>query len=193
MILIAKYNEDVSWLNDLKFPYIIYDKSKDIPNVGRESETYLRYIIENYNNLPDIVVFLQGNPFDHLKIRSTNYINDEIQTHINSDCVIPLNNFYHECHNVFTRTRESYNALFNTEIPHNFGFSPGAQYIVPKECILYRPLEYYTTIVNVMRNINNTKISNNNCLVCPWTIERMWPYIFNKNIPHKNIIYNDLL
>ena len=72
-------------------------------------------------------------------------------------------------------------------------FSTGAQYIVHKESILHRPLEYYKTIVSVIRDKNNSTSSMANCLVCPWTIERMWPYLFNKNIPHKNISYNDLL
>ena len=40
--VIAKYKEDISWLTDLKCKYIVYDKSKDIPNIGREAETYLR-------------------------------------------------------------------------------------------------------------------------------------------------------
>lgn len=195
-IIIAKYKEDISWVNDLKFPYIVYDKSKDIPNVGRESETYLRYIIENYNNLPDIIVFLQGNPFDHLKISSTDFINNEIQNHIDSKSLIPLNNLLNEPYNLYSRTKESYTTLFNTELPNFFTYSPGAQFIVPKECILCRPIDYYITIINVMRDIPHVSYPNyqmNNCLVCPWTIERMWYYIFSKNIPHKNILYNDLL
>lgn len=37
-----------------------------IPNVGRESETYLQYILANYNQLPDVVVFTQGRISDHV-------------------------------------------------------------------------------------------------------------------------------
>ena len=48
LIVIAKFNEDITWVKQLRYNYKIYDKSKDIPNVGREAETYLRYIIENY-------------------------------------------------------------------------------------------------------------------------------------------------
>ena len=36
-----------------------------LPNVGRESDTYLRYIIAHYSALPEVVVFTQANIEDH--------------------------------------------------------------------------------------------------------------------------------
>ena len=44
-----------------------------------------------------------------------------------------------------------------------------------------------------MVNVNNTKELRTNCLVCPWTMERMWLYIFDKNIKVKDVKYSDLL
>jgi hypothetical protein len=49
---------------------IIYDKFQGenlLPNLGRESHTYIHYIIENYNNLPDEILFSQYDPEDHFK------------------------------------------------------------------------------------------------------------------------------
>ena len=74
-IVIAKYKEDVSWINKLTHNFIIYDKS-DLPidgsiklkNIGREGETFLYYIVNNYNNLDEVTVFLQGNPFEHVQL-----------------------------------------------------------------------------------------------------------------------------
>ena len=193
LIIIAKYKEDISWVNMLHHSYMVYDKSKNIPNVGRESETYLRYIIENYDNLPDYVVFLQGNPFDHLKIGNIEFLNNEIDSIHDCKSMICLNYIANAGHNAITRTKESFQALFDTPLPKLFSFSPGAQFIVPKDCILHRPKSFYETIRNVMSDIDNKTISYANCLVCPWTIEQMWSYIFNKNIPHKEISYFDLL
>ena len=34
-------------------------------NVGREGHTYYKHIYDNYDNLADYTIFLQGNPFDH--------------------------------------------------------------------------------------------------------------------------------
>jgi len=187
---IAKYKENISWVNNLKIPYVIYDKSKDVPNVGRESDTYLQYIIKNYENLPDYVVLLQGNPFDHVK--NPNDFIDSINNFSGSTDLLFLHNDYYEVHNKYTRTKESFSALFDHTIPVQFCFSPGAQYIVPKQNILCRPLEFYKTIRDVMVNKNEKIFTHSNCLVCPWTIERIWPYMFNKSIKEKQIKYSDL-
>jgi hypothetical protein len=37
----------------------------NLPNIGREADTYLTHIINNYDNLADITIFCQGSPFDH--------------------------------------------------------------------------------------------------------------------------------
>lgn len=74
--IIARYNEDISWAKDLHGDILVYNKGenyrwnyrkKDVPNIGRETETYARAVVENYYKLLnyDSVVFLQGHPFDH--------------------------------------------------------------------------------------------------------------------------------
>ena len=75
-LVITKYKEDISWINKIKNHNItVYDKSefpvKDsikLPNVGRECHTFLYHIVKNYDNLDDITVFLQGNPFEHIQV-----------------------------------------------------------------------------------------------------------------------------
>lgn len=73
--VIAKYKEDLSWTKDLPCEVIVLNKDPDdssweinYNNIGRESESYTRYIIDNYDTLDinDTIIFLQGNPFDHL-------------------------------------------------------------------------------------------------------------------------------
>ena len=73
-LVIARYNEDISWLSKVKNMKItIYNKGEDninkksikLPNIGRESHTYLTHIIDNYDNLADITIFSQGDPFFH--------------------------------------------------------------------------------------------------------------------------------
>jgi hypothetical protein len=74
-IVVARYNEDINWLKKQMSNCIIYNKGKKLniqneimlPNIGRESHTYLNYIIENYKKLPDIVIFTQANISDHVK------------------------------------------------------------------------------------------------------------------------------
>ncbi|GAB7021636.1 DUF3431 domain-containing protein [Salidesulfovibrio brasiliensis] len=72
-LIIARYREDVEWVDALGYPATVYDKSGDplpgtvpLPNIGREAHTYLTHIIRHYDELADLNVFLQGGPFDHL-------------------------------------------------------------------------------------------------------------------------------
>lgn len=78
-IVIARYNENISWAIDkFKDRCIIYDKGNNLQNnscqiiyrpnrpiFGRESETYLYHIITNYDNLDEYTIFTQGDPFKH--------------------------------------------------------------------------------------------------------------------------------
>ena len=47
------------------------DNTIVLPNIGR-CHTYFKHIVDNYHNLTDFIIFLQGNPFDH----SPNIINN---------------------------------------------------------------------------------------------------------------------
>jgi hypothetical protein len=190
IIVVAKYREDMSFTKNFKYPVKIYDKSINYPNVGREAETYLRYIIENYDNLPEIVIFLQGNPFDHLP---QNF--DLFSMNLNNiKSAQPISNWLKlESWNWATRTKQAFLTLFDEELPKNVQINRGAQYIVPKECITFRSLDFYKTIHQVLCEVDNKTEHPTNCLVCPWTLERMWPYIFNPNLKVKNFGPSDLI
>jgi hypothetical protein len=75
-IIVARYNEKLEWMKESPFNlfrYIVYNKGVNddfekcnvdtiikLPNVGRCDHTYLYHIVNNYNNLNDINVFLPG-------------------------------------------------------------------------------------------------------------------------------------
>jgi len=66
-LVVSKYDEDISWLQSLpnNFDVKVY-QSRDpsgpnyLENVGNEAYKYLEYIIENYEQLPESVIFLQA-------------------------------------------------------------------------------------------------------------------------------------
>jgi hypothetical protein len=74
-LVVARYNEKLDWLKDVpkNINIIIYNKGLEdltqtfikLPNIGRESHTYLYHIITNYNNLADITIFSQGDSIFH--------------------------------------------------------------------------------------------------------------------------------
>ncbi len=71
-IIIARYNEDLNWLSKYKkLKIIIYNKGEEsyfygknkvinLPNIGRESHTWLHHIVTNYEELDKVNIFLQG-------------------------------------------------------------------------------------------------------------------------------------
>lgn len=82
-IVVARYRENVDWLNkiDPSFQVFLYNKGEplnptmfksrnikiiDIKNVGRETDTYFHHI-ENtsFEDNQDYTVFTQGDPFEH--------------------------------------------------------------------------------------------------------------------------------
>ncbi|RDI39776.1 DUF3431 domain-containing protein [Gluconacetobacter liquefaciens] len=81
-LVIARYNEDVSWLVNVPddFNIFLYNKGDEldisnirsklkgyfrIQNIGRESDTYLLHIIHNMGKTDSFTVFSQGDPFEH--------------------------------------------------------------------------------------------------------------------------------
>jgi hypothetical protein len=78
-IVVARYNEDLSWLEKIpkNIKITIYNKGDVIinninkaqiiplPNIGRESHTYIYHIVKNYNNLADTTIFCQGDSIAH--------------------------------------------------------------------------------------------------------------------------------
>ena len=69
--VVARYAEDVSWTAALCCPVVVYDKSgapgpHALPNIGRESHTYLHHIVARYPDFADHTAFMQGDPFRHL-------------------------------------------------------------------------------------------------------------------------------
>ena len=89
VLLVARYDEPLDWLTTLlaQEPWInnvvVYDKGADtratleeqfpsdrvrirkLPNLGREGETLLHYIIEHYDMLPERIWFMQADPLTH--------------------------------------------------------------------------------------------------------------------------------
>jgi hypothetical protein len=81
-VVVARYKEDVAWLNRLPSDckVYLYNKGPDLqpgvlhrdvtlirlPNHGRESGTYLHHLMERFRaDEGDFTVFTQGGPFEH--------------------------------------------------------------------------------------------------------------------------------
>jgi hypothetical protein len=86
-VVVAHYNEDLEWLHEIhshcpQAHIFVYTKADPqnipdastlppmaqlirLPNVGRESHTYIHHVLEHYETLPDFTFFTQADPFFH--------------------------------------------------------------------------------------------------------------------------------
>lgn len=169
-LVIAKYQEDVTWTDKISgYKITIYDKDNDIPNIGRESHTFLYHICLNYHSLADVTVFTQGNPFDHCtgfieKINNlklfTNYkpLSDRM-------LIIGKNKqwFYPDNSDKISKYQELLGLPIET-----VSFPYGALMAVTKEAILSRPLSFYLNTL--------TRVSND--ILVTHSLEYLWPQVF---------------
>jgi len=88
-IVVSRYNEDISWLLLFKNITLVYNKGNNehllskfdtiqLPNVGRESHTYLYHIVQNYDNLAEKTIFFQGKINDHKILDIEDYFKDDL-------------------------------------------------------------------------------------------------------------------
>lgn len=210
VIVVAKYNEDIQWLDEFKrrgYSTIVYDKSdspipESIPlhNVGRESETFLRYIIDNYNILPDYVVFLQGDPFPHMISTTREMFPSDLTKLVESKPTNAVTLFldgYPLCHdpNFFggLLVKEYYEYLFEDTCPpiDKLVWSGGCQYLIPKQQILNRDIDVYKKLhsmvsKNIYTNTQESCFQSNPFLpnaMSPWTFERLATTLFKSDLP----------
>lgn len=206
-VIIAYYNENIDWISNINTNYsevYLYNKSGkmlninpninviELPNIGRESHTYLYHIINNYSNLPNECIFLQGNPFDHSipeeeLFKIINNANNSTEKFIyltkfklflekNQDLTFKehgfLHGFWQNEHNLSSSIVKIYNELYPNFISTLFG--QGALFLVNKENIYKNSLEFYKKCLNILLNSEN--------LTDPLeghAFERLWYYIFN--------------
>lgn len=181
--VVARFNENVDWVNKFGIPTIIYTKTpmtqpdssiivKDIPidDSGREASTYLTHIINSYDNLASYTLFLQGRVDDHcphLK-EMLNFKNDftwlgdtDKEDNWGFDAYGTVADFYMK--------------LFpNKDKPTSFKFKQGGMFMVSKKAIQSNPKQFYEDTLHLAKEHYNGMTHH------PWatSFERIWEKIF---------------
>lgn len=201
-ICVTRFNEDVSWLEPLKNNVVVMNKGKDditdfsqikLENYGKEEVGYLQYISQLYNDLPEIVIFIQGKMSDHLNLYPNKQFSDEIdlikfmidETHSNGHS---LNHFPHN----FGENSAHYQFQLANRYPnvvasgYLFGqwfekyikpFENGISWFqcgifgVHRDFIKSRPLSYYKWLISQHQHEINLEVSH--------FYERSYYYLFN--------------
>ena len=192
-VVISKYTENSEWIQKINHKTIVYDKSNNPiagsihrPNIGRESESLLFHIIENYNSLPDLTIFLQGDPRSNPIIYTYDEVIEEInQQHRHELKTILTWEGYVNIRDYWLKSCATLNDILFENCDDMVIYSSGVQYVIPKEVILNRPLKLYQSLhTQLIKYDNKALIANKKNLsdgIDAWTMEVIWGNIFNVN------------
>ena len=212
-IVVSRYNESLDWIKDNPFNeynMVVYNKGpndnfektqnimKTVPleNVGRCDHTYLYHIVNNYDNLAEITVFLPGscnmqNKKDKAtrllenieKSKTAIFISDTTHENVKTD----LYDFTLDEWASSDESNKSINAEssldkskirpFGKWYESNFGDSVVKHvtylgiYSVSKHDILQHPLEHYKNLMIQLETSSNPEVGH--------YMERSWAAVFH--------------
>lgn len=207
-IVIAHYNENISWLSKIdrtNLRYIfVYTKSnidklpdnlkqntkiihEYLPNFGRESSSYLKYCIDHYNNLSDFTLFLQGNPAPH-GINSGKILKW-------LDIINKNNDYYYtknfQINSIYMGLKNERRDWWRGQTqPSKYPMSEWFKLYINKTINEYRAKIYFgasfgvckkgilSRPVDLYQNINTNELQTINPEACHY-LERSWFYLFN--------------
>jgi hypothetical protein len=196
LVVVSKYTEYIEWVEEITHPIIVYDKSKIPvknsiyrPNIGREAETLLYYIITNYNNLPTKTIFLQGDP----RGNPVTYNYSQVIEEVNKEHAIKLMpilapNFRANINDYWLKScGQLHSILFHSD--PIVEYSSGAQYVIPNQSILKRPIELYIALHMLMVKFGKRHLDFDYKLndgISAWTMELIWGTLFNTEVSLKS-------
>ena len=210
-LVISRYNENLEWLSEINeenFNIIVYNKgindnfiklpnmtTINLDNVGRCDHTYLYHIINDYNNLSDITIFLPGScnidyKMDKIKnliryIKEYNnavFLHTELFNNVKNDlynftldeyvCAdIQNKNLNPETKLELSEIRpfgKWYEYYFNDIIIHHITYF--GIFSVDKRDILQHSKEYYEYLIKQLSNSSNPEVGH--------YFERAWCAVF---------------
>lgn len=188
--VVSRYNKNVDWVYKLKNINKIFIYEKELPeseynipiNKGHEASVYLKYIIDNYKNLPDYTFFIHDDEFAwHHKGSIIDLFDEAVNSkqlfyNINEICIlgdITKDPWYNEIIIWYNNYIEKYipiNILPNKNWTQNYRGS--AQFLVHKSLITNLPLEFYEGLYNwiITTDIENAKSGR----FLEWTWHLFW-------------------
>jgi predicted O-methyltransferase YrrM len=187
-ILSSHYDEDLSWINFVKYPTTIYSKTLKNKNFidfnkVQEAPAYLKYIIDNYSNLPEYTIFVHGHlNSEHQKekniieIINNLSLNDDIINLNREDWLGSIQIGQDEWDKKYRWLSDNWDDIFGSYlmIPEKLTFYSCAQFAINKKCILQYPIQFWEKLFNWCKK---TELDN---YVSSRIFEYTWYYIFSK-------------
>jgi hypothetical protein len=194
-IVTSHWKEDLTWLLKSPWPVNLIDKEGAapspftpkfvIPNQGNAEIVYMKYIIENYDNLPDHVAFIHGHEDSYHQFHRRPLLDVIMGANIHRYDFIPLNNIFRQFYfNDFVddivrfKTFFTYFGFYECDTPPNNAriVAPMcSQFIASRNAIRRYPKKEWTRWYNLMANESRNYVSLGVCF-----IEHFWHIIFGQ-------------
>lgn len=170
--IVSRYEHKISYIKDYTDDVVLYDRSHKpvsnaivVLNIGSDVYDKFSYIIDNYDNLPNVAVYTKANLFDYIKPREFEKIKDNKtftpiltqEHHTYSDGLGPVcwyeNGMYCERKGIWDwkgKYVKEVLEFFKKDDKDYYMFAPGSNYILPKENILKYPKSVYEQLRNYL-------------------------------------------
>jgi hypothetical protein len=166
--VVSRYKKNVDWVYKLRNinKFYIYDKEMpeneyNIPvNKGNEASVYLKYIIDNYDNLSDFTFFIHDDEYawhhsgSIIDLLDEAVISNKLYYNINANSASSMNMvFSHNTDFWVDGFLDWYNMHIEMYVPYNTLdldkiYRTSAQFLVHKSLITKLPLEFYEKLYN---------------------------------------------
>ena len=213
LVVVSSFNHDLSWLPRYSDNYLIFErgcgsglpsainheKVRFVTNNGSNFKDYFSFIIENYNNLPEVIYLIKGNVFprhvrQHVFDTYTNksepcsiidrkkhhvhfpldfFDSNDRYCEINSDWFVHTGapwKYFQDLDSFFQHFDKSLKPKMYTR------FSIGAQYVVTRELIKRIPKQMYNDLCEIVSHGGQPIGYTAECYLVERGLERLWQH-----------------
>lgn len=177
--ILINYNHTPDWLKDYDFEYTIFDRSndrieRDLPNViktkniGNVDYDRLTYLIDNYEDLPDVFLLAKSNLFKYISKEEFESVKDNkvftpllTKNHKTYEPVCRyVNGMYQELNNSWYvpqfesnfDTYKEWAEYLGLNSPEYLSFPPGGNFILTKDVVHKYPKEFYIKMRDTLKH-----------------------------------------
>lgn len=202
-LVVAWYEEDIGWIADanlepwttvyakgsgMRYPPTFERPPVPLPNVGRESHTYVYHIVQNYDNLADVTFFVQGRCSDHcpqIAVMVRNHVMGSSPALQPGQAMRGLGSWRLQlAHDLSCihfpgdgpdATRQVFAKLFRSPVPHErIEFTAGAIFVATRDAIRSRSLDFWKLCLSLLDNGINP--------IEGYIFERLWEAILDPRL-----------
>lgn len=182
------YNKSKGKLQDINHPNTTII---DVPNIGRESDTYLQHIINFYDNLTDYTAFIQDDTHNHIQKEDySNFITFVNNCSINKSFFTGYpakyrkgsrgsqqRSFNNGCHSASIDTPKDAVKIssqkLNINLPKHYITYVCAHFVCSKQAIIKKNVEYYKNLLLYLHSSEDYSPNKKG-----YIFEHMWAIIF---------------